>query len=46
MYAIAQQSSETEPANTVIQEVVKGYWKGDRILREAQVIVASKAEGL
>ncbi len=43
MYAIAQQSSDTEPANTVIQEVVKGYWKGDRILREAQVIVASKA---
>jgi molecular chaperone GrpE len=43
MYAIAQQSSDTEPTNTVIQEVVKGYWKGDRILREAQVIVASKA---
>jgi molecular chaperone GrpE len=46
MYAIAQQSSETEPVNTVIQEVVKGYWKGDRILREAQVIVASKSEAL
>jgi molecular chaperone GrpE len=42
MYAIAQQSSDTEPVNTVIQEVIKGYWKGDRILREAQVIVASK----
>lgn len=40
MYAIAQQASDTEPANTVIKEVVKGYWKGDRILREAQVIVA------
>ncbi len=40
MYAIAQQISDTTPANTVIQEVVRGYWQGDRILREAQVIVA------
>jgi molecular chaperone GrpE len=42
MYAIAQQLSDTAPANTVIQEVVRGYWRGDRILREAQVIVASQ----
>jgi molecular chaperone GrpE len=42
MYAIAQQISDTTPANTVIQEVVRGYWRGDRILREAQVIVASQ----
>jgi molecular chaperone GrpE len=44
MYAIAQQSSDSAPTNTVIQEVVKGYWKGDRILREAQVIVARNPE--
>jgi molecular chaperone GrpE len=42
MYAIAQQLSDTASANTVIQEVVRGYWRGDRILREAQVIVASQ----
>jgi molecular chaperone GrpE len=42
MYAIAQQLSDTAPANTVIQEVVRGYCRGDRILREAQVIVASQ----
>jgi molecular chaperone GrpE len=41
MYAIAQQPSDTVPTNIVIQEVVRGYWQGDRILREAQVIVAS-----
>lgn len=46
MYAIAQQISDTAPANTVIQEVVRGYWRGDRILREAQVIVASQPSGL
>jgi molecular chaperone GrpE len=46
MYAIAQQLSDTEPANTVIQEVVRGYWRGDRILREAQVIVASQPSSL
>jgi molecular chaperone GrpE len=46
MYAIAQQPSDSAPVNTVIQEVVKGYWKGDRILREAQVIVASAANRL
>jgi molecular chaperone GrpE len=46
MYAIAQQLSDTAPANTVIQEVVRGYWQGDRILREAQVIVASQPRRL
>jgi molecular chaperone GrpE len=46
MYAIAQQLSDTVPANTVIQEVVRGYWRGDRILREAQVIVASQPSSL
>ncbi len=44
MYAIAQQPSDSAPPNTVLQEVVRGYWKGDRILREAQVIVARKQE--
>jgi molecular chaperone GrpE len=42
MYAIAQQQSDSVPANNIIQEVVRGYRIGDRILREAQVIVASK----
>ncbi len=46
MYAIAQQLSDSAPANTVIQEVVRGYWQGDRILREAQVIVASQPNRL
>jgi molecular chaperone GrpE len=41
MYAIAQQPSDSVPANCVIQEVVRGYRQGDRIIREAQVIVAS-----
>ena len=42
MYAIAQQQSDSIPTNCVMQEVVRGYRIGDRILREAQVIVASK----
>jgi molecular chaperone GrpE len=41
MYAIAQQESDSIPANCIIQEVVRGYRIGDRILREAQVIVAT-----
>lgn len=43
MYAISQQHSDSIPANCVMQEVVRGYRIGDRILREAQVIVASKS---
>jgi molecular chaperone GrpE len=43
MYAVSQQKSDSLPANCIIQEVVRGYRIGDRILREAQVIVASKA---
>ncbi len=39
MYAIGRQAS-TAPENTVVQEVVRGYWWKDQILREAQVIVA------
>ncbi len=46
MYAIAQQPSDSVPANTVLQEVVRGYWQGDRIFREAQVIVASQPTNL
>ena len=42
MYAISQQQSDSIPTNHVIQEVVRGYRQSDRILREAQVIVASK----
>jgi len=42
MYAVGRQESASVPENTVIQEVVRGYWWGDRILREAQVIVAVK----
>lgn len=44
MYAIAQQPSNASPPNTVVQEVVRGYWKNDRILREAQVIVSKSNE--
>jgi molecular chaperone GrpE len=40
MYAIGQQHSDSVPSNHIIQEVVRGYRQGDRILREAQVIVA------
>ncbi len=40
MHALGQQSDAVATPNTVLQEVVRGYrWK-DRILREAQVIVA------
>lgn len=40
MYAIGRQESKDAPENTVFQEVVRGYMWRDRILREAQVIVA------
>jgi molecular chaperone GrpE len=42
MYAMGRQSAPGLAENTVIQEVVKGYWWQDQVLREAQVIVASK----
>ncbi|MBE9181531.1 nucleotide exchange factor GrpE [Oculatella sp. LEGE 06141] len=42
MYAIGRQESASIPENTVVQEVVRGYWWGDQVLREAQVIVAVK----
>ena len=40
MHALGQQVDANAQPNTVVQEVVRGYrWK-DRVLREAQVIVA------
>jgi molecular chaperone GrpE len=42
MYAIGRQEDTSVPENTVIQEVVKGYFWGDQVLREAQVIVAGR----
>lgn len=41
MHALAQQPDASAPPNTVIQEVVRGYRWQDRMLREAQVIVAA-----
>lgn len=40
MYAVGRCESEDAKENTVFQEVVRGYMWRDRILREAQVIVA------
>lgn len=40
MYAIGRADSDSVPSDRVIQEVVRGYRQGDRILREAQVIVS------
>lgn len=42
MYALGRQESTEVAENTVIQEVVRGYLWQNRILREAQVMVASK----
>ncbi|MBD2254868.1 nucleotide exchange factor GrpE [Nostoc parmelioides] len=42
MYAVGRESRTDVTDNTVIQEVVRGYLWGDRILREAQVIVAAQ----
>ena len=44
MFAVDQQPDTTHPPMTVLQEVVRGYRWGDRILREAQVIVAVESE--
>jgi molecular chaperone GrpE len=41
MYALGRQESDEVPANTIVQEVVRGYLWQDRILREAQVIVST-----
>ncbi|MGB8702735.1 MAG: nucleotide exchange factor GrpE [Thermosynechococcaceae cyanobacterium] len=41
MYALGRQEDAEADANTVVQEVVRGYLWKERILREAQVIVAS-----
>jgi molecular chaperone GrpE len=42
MYAIGRQEDTSVPENTVVQEVVRGYFWGDQVLREAQVIVAGR----
>ena len=42
MHALAQQPDASVPPNTVVQEVVRGYRWQDRLLREAQVIVAAE----
>jgi molecular chaperone GrpE len=42
MYAVGQQENQDAPENTVFQEIVRGYTWGDRMLREAQVIVTVK----
>jgi molecular chaperone GrpE len=43
MYALGRQERDDIAANTIIQEVVRGYVWQDRILREAQVIVSAKS---
>ncbi|MEM9214180.1 MAG: nucleotide exchange factor GrpE [Cyanobacteria bacterium P01_F01_bin.150] len=40
MKALGQQLDASVPSNTVIQEVVRGYFWKDKVLREAQVIVS------
>jgi molecular chaperone GrpE len=42
MYALGREVRPGAPENTVCREVVKGYWQGERVLREAQVIVAAR----
>lgn len=42
MYALGRETRPGAPENTVCREVVKGYWRGDQVLREAQVIVAGR----
>ena len=42
MYAVGREEKADVTDNTVIQEVVRGYLWGDTVLREAQVIVATK----
>lgn len=42
MYAIGREITTASAPNTVLREVVRGYHWGDRVLREAQVIVAAQ----
>lgn len=42
MFAIGREPDNTVPPNTVVEEIVRGYQQGDKILREAQVIVSSQ----
>ena len=44
MHALGQRDDASVPANIVVEEVVRGYCWQDRILREAQVIVAKGAD--
>jgi molecular chaperone GrpE len=41
MHALGQQADTAVPVNTVVREVVRGYLWQERVLREAQVIVAA-----
>lgn len=41
MHALGQQTDTAVPVNTVVREVVRGYLWQERVLREAQVIVAA-----
>ena len=45
MYAVGRQSSEEAEENTVVEEVLRGYLWQNKILREAQVIVAYQPSG-
>lgn len=45
MYAVGRESKTDVTENTVIKEVVRGYLWGERVLREAQVIVAARGIG-
>jgi molecular chaperone GrpE len=45
MYAVGRQVTDQWPENTVYQEVLRGYRWGERILREAQVVVAVRSVG-
>jgi len=42
MYAVGRQESEAAEENTEVEEVLRGYLWQNKILREAQVIVASR----
>jgi molecular chaperone GrpE len=45
MYAVGREAKADVTENMVIQEVVRGYLWGDKVLREAQVIVATRVTG-